>query len=103
MEVPFDGTHIASAVLMLLPTSRGCVTLASSNTQDDPNLDPNPLSTEVDRAMLREGTRRTLKAAETPYAKDILNGKTLPPAYPPLTSNSTDDEIVARVRRCACT
>ena len=103
MDIPFDGTHIASAVLMLLPTARGSVRLATANAQDDPDIDPNYLGTEIDRAILREGVRRTLRAVETSHGKEILMGEALPEGYPPLTTDSSDDEIDTRVRRCACT
>lgn len=39
-KIPFDGSYIASATLMLLPTSRGTVTLANTDASADPLIDP---------------------------------------------------------------
>ena len=102
MDIPFDGTHIASCVMMLLPTSRGQVTLATADSQDAPVIDPNYLGSEVDRVIIREGVRRMLTAAETSIRTEVIESEHVPEGYPPLTTHSTDSEIDARIRRCAC-
>lgn len=55
-NIPIDGSHICAATLMLLPTSRGSVSLKSANPEDDPIIDPNYLATETDRVCLRQGS-----------------------------------------------
>lgn len=96
-RLPFDGTHISTPTLLLLPTSRGRVTLTSTDATDDPIIDPGYLSTEVDRALLREGLRETIRAMETPEGQCVVEGESPPPGFPQLTSASTDEEIDARI------
>ena len=103
-DIPFDGSHITSAVVPLLPTARGSVTLDNAaNILGDPLIDPTFNSTEVDRTTAREGVRRIVKAAEYLMEEGIVAQETAPAGYAPLTSASTDDEIDARVRRSSCT
>ena len=103
LSIPFDGTHIASVVVAMLPTARGSVSLSSRDVRDDPAIDPNHLGSEVDRTMLREGVRRALRAIETPALQAIIASETCPDGFSPLTSTSTAADIDARVRRCALT
>ena len=102
-DIPFDGTHITTCVLMLMPNSRGSITLSSANVEDYPVIDPNYLSSEADRTILRQAVRRILRAIETDDWKEIIESETTPDGYPPLTTGSSDEDIDARVRRCACT
>ena len=65
-------------------------------------IDPNYLGTEVDRVVIREGVRCMLAASETSIMSEVIESEHLPEGFPPLTTHSTDTEIDARVRRCAC-
>lgn len=103
MDIPFDGSHITSCVNMMLPTARGSVSIRSKDCRDNPIIDPNCLSTEVDRTMIRAGVRRAIKAARVPEAKYVIESQTMPDGYLPLHRGSSDQEIDAFVRRCACT
>ncbi|KAJ5103950.1 hypothetical protein N7532_004479 [Penicillium argentinense] len=101
MDIPFDGLHISTPVLGMLPTSRGSITLSSSDPTAAPQIDPNYFATELDRVMMRNGVKKALQAFEE-WAD--LNVTEVPPeGYPALSVKSTDEEIDARVRRVANT
>ncbi|KAJ4305554.1 hypothetical protein N0V90_001085 [Kalmusia sp. IMI 367209] len=103
VEVPMDGTHIASAVLVMAPTSRGRITLADGNPTTAPVIDPNYYATEADRTMMREGLRSVMKVLQnTPEGREIIESE-LSPDGTVLTANSTDREIDERVARVANT
>jgi choline dehydrogenase-like flavoprotein len=55
-----DGKTITSWVMAMTPTSRGSVTLASSDPTVHPVIDPNYCATEADRTALRNGMRKVL-------------------------------------------
>jgi choline dehydrogenase-like flavoprotein len=102
-QLPFDGTHISTPVILLLPTSRGKITLANTDPKADPILDPNCLATETDRVALRAGMRLAMRIMETDPAREVVveEGDTppLPGYYAPLTStNSSDAEIDQRIQ-----
>ena len=112
MDVPYDGSIMSVGILNLLPTSRGTITLASTDPDADPLIDPNYFTTETDRVVLRAAIRRVVCAFETPEAQEVIEAEVLPPpspvssgakatVWPILTSQSTDAEIDARVRRQA--
>ena len=104
VDVPMDGTHIGSAVLGMLPTSRGTITLASSDPLSPPIIDPNYYATEADRAAMREGLRQVYRVLqETPEGRDIVAEEIPPSGYAPLTMESTDGDIDARVKRAGNT
>ncbi|KAI1465034.1 choline dehydrogenase [Daldinia caldariorum] len=103
--IPIDGTHIATSTMLLLPTSRGTVSIQSSDPKDPPRIQPNYFSTPLDRDALIHGTRQTLKAiltagpmksiveSETPPSGEGLDGLT------PLTADASDEAIEDRIRR----
>lgn len=105
--IPMDGTHIATSTMLLLPTSRGTVTIRSANARDQPLVRPNYFSTPLDRAALVHAVRQTLQALlATDALGSLVEGET-PPSVPgqegqglaPLTAKSTDAEIEDRIRR----
>jgi choline dehydrogenase-like flavoprotein len=51
--LPSDGTIITSYALNYLPTSRGTITIASSDVNEEPIIDHNHLATEADRYRIR--------------------------------------------------
>lgn len=104
VNVPMDGTHISTAVLGLTPTSRGTITLASTDPAAPPVIDPNYNESEVDRAVLRGGIRQAMRMLQkTPEGQAIVESELPPEGYPVLNADSTDEEIDARVKRTANT
>jgi choline dehydrogenase-like flavoprotein len=99
-NIPFDGTHISTAVLGLMPTSRGSITLSSPNPRDSPIVDPNFFATEPDRVSMRHGIRQVMRMLlETPEGRNIVKKEVIPLDCSNLTSESTDAEIDSRIRR----
>ncbi|CBF75954.1 hypothetical protein AN3531.2 [Aspergillus nidulans FGSC A4] len=99
IEIPMDGTHIASAVLGMATTSRGRITLASADATTAPLIDPNYYATEFDRAVLRAGIRQVGKLLlETPEGKETVEAEAPHPGFQALGVEPTDVEIDARVK-----
>ena len=96
-SVPIDGSHISTIVLLYQPTSRGSLTLSSANPEDPPVVDPAYYATHADKAMLRSAVRQILRIMGTPAMQDVIECESPPEGYAPLTRNSTDAEIDARV------
>ena len=98
-SIPFDGTYISTSVMLLLPTSRGHVSIASGSSKDPPVIDSNYYSTIADRTSLIYGTRRVLQALlDTSAGKTFIETEVAPPGFPTLTPQSTDADIDARIR-----
>ncbi|KAI0382852.1 hypothetical protein F5Y04DRAFT_252461 [Hypomontagnella monticulosa] len=103
--IPIDGTHIATSTMLLLPTSRGTVTIRSSSPTDLLRIQPNYLSTQHDRDALVHATRTTVRVltateslkpiieSESPPVKEGLEGLT------PLTVDTNDEAILDRLQR----
>ncbi|RWA09196.1 hypothetical protein EKO27_g5909 [Xylaria grammica] len=103
--IPIDGTHIATSTMLLLPTSRGKVSIRSSNVADPPRIEPNYFDTPLDRDTLIHATRQTLQLllatgsmgpiieSESPPSGEGLDG------LEPLTADSSDGAIEERIRR----
>ncbi|KAF2159751.1 GMC oxidoreductase [Zasmidium cellare ATCC 36951] len=104
-EIPFDGNYITFSTLNFLPTSRGTITLSSSNPLDYPVCDPNYFATEHDRFVLREGIRQILRLAQSEPLQPYLSptDQLAPTNFPPLSLSTTDADLDARVRRSAIT
>ena len=99
LELPMDGTHVASSVINLLPTSRGAVTLASKSAADPPTINPNYHATAFDHAVLTYGTRRVTQALlGTKAGQSFIEGEVPPPGLPSLSSQSDDKAIQERIR-----
>ena len=103
MNIPLDGSIISIGIINLLPTSRGSITLTSTDPAAAPLFDPNYYATHTDRAVMRAAMRRNMSAFETPEGQAIIVEEVPPAGFPPLTSKSTDAELDARVRRCGGT
>lgn len=95
-----NGRHIALTALNLLPVSRGKVTLRSASPTDTPLIDPQFLSTQTDRLIMRTALRTVLTLAATPPLSTHLIGETPPvdARFPALSTESSDEEIDARIR-----
>ncbi|KAF1969959.1 choline dehydrogenase [Bimuria novae-zelandiae CBS 107.79] len=103
--IPIDGTHIATSTMLLLPTSRGTVSIKSASPDTRPSIQPNYLATDFDRDTILYATRRTLKAMlGTETMKQYIASET-PPSGPsldgldPLTPGASDEAIMERVER----
>lgn len=101
--IPTDGAHIVACAMLLLPTSRGAVTLASASPSAHPLIDPNYCASAADRAALVHGSRRVLAAmigteamAEYVEVEVPPSGEGIP-RLAPLTLGSSDEEIEARI------
>ncbi|KAI4248158.1 MAG: hypothetical protein LQ352_006003 [Teloschistes flavicans] len=101
MNIPLDGSIISIGILNLLPTSRGSLSLASTDPVADLLIDPNYYATHFDRAVMRSAMRRNMAAFETPEGQAVVAEEVAPAGFPSLTSKSTDEELDARVRRAA--
>ena len=98
-SIPMDGSYISTSVMLVLPTSRGSITLASTSPTDPPAIDSKFYATHADRVSLIYGTRRVLQALlETSAGKEYIEGEVAPPGFPSLTAQSTDEDIDARIR-----
>ncbi|KAI1318877.1 hypothetical protein F5Y16DRAFT_391524 [Xylariaceae sp. FL0255] len=103
--IPFDGTHIATSTMLLIPTSRSSVTIRSINPYDAPSINPNYISTELDRDSLVYAGRQALELmlstepmksileCEAPISGDGFEG------LEPLTATASDEAILDRIRR----
>ncbi|KAJ5011638.1 alcohol dehydrogenase [Colletotrichum sp. SAR 10_99] len=97
-----DGSAILMLSIVLIDTSRGSVGISSANISDYPVIDPNYLSTAVDRYAVREALKfdtRLLGSDLTPVGRDILDGELAADA--PLTVDSADEAFAARARQVA--
>ncbi|KAI1375629.1 choline dehydrogenase [Hypoxylon crocopeplum] len=102
--IPVDGTHIATSTMLLLPTSRGTVSIRSSSPNDLPCIQPNYLSTTLDRDALVHATRQTLRVLLTTESMKAIVENESPPSgnsldgLTPLTEHSSDELIEERIR-----
>ncbi|KAK8009057.1 hypothetical protein PG991_011608 [Apiospora marii] len=79
--IPLDGTHIATSTMLLRPTSRGTVTIRSRDPDDAPRIQPNHLSTALDRDTLVYAAQTTLKAMLATRAMQPIVAGESPPAF----------------------
>lgn len=103
LNIPFDGTCITVGELNLLPTSRGSVKLASADPTVDPLIDPNYYATEADRVVIRQAMRHAMRAFETPEGQQVVECEVIPEGFTAITSQSSDADLDARVKRSAAT
>lgn len=102
--VPNDGSHVTVGFMPMLPTSRGTISLQSSNPAVPPLINPNYYTTQADRYVAREAYRNLMCfTLETPEFQELLEAETTPVGMPPLRSDASDAQIDARVERSAQT
>lgn len=102
--LPSNSSYITAANVGLFPTSRGSVSINSSDPTVPPVINPNFFASEVDRFVWRDGLRRVIKmmlGGDSPLSQDIVVGEAPPAGLPALTLDSTDEEIEARIRATA--
>jgi choline dehydrogenase-like flavoprotein len=97
-SIPVDGSHISTATVLFLPTCHATVTLASTNPEEDPVVDPGYYNTNAHHHMLRSAVRRMMQVMETTEMQSIIECEPPPPSLPQLSSQSTDEDIDARVQ-----
>jgi choline dehydrogenase-like flavoprotein len=102
--IPVDGTHICTSTMLLLPTSRGWVSIRSNKSNDAPYIQPSYFSTPLDRDALIYGVRQTLRSMlATSSMKEIIESESPPSGegldLKPLTADSSDAEIEDRIRK----
>lgn len=97
--VPMDGSISNWSLCTLSTTSRGRITLSSSDPTADPLIDPAYFTTEHDLAVMRAGIRAILRMTESDAGKSFIISELPPdPSLAPLTSASTDVELDARIK-----
>lgn len=100
-KVSADGSSIMLISIVLISSSRGSVTVQSADIKDAPIIDPQFLSTSVDRYAARETIKRGIQLMASNYTvlgRDIVAGES---SSATLNINSTDEEIDARIREIA--
>ena len=99
---PGEGTHrfsaFTSSVCQLRPESRGHVRIVSPDPTQHPAIQPNYLSTELDRRIAVAGMKLSRKIAAQPALKDFVTEE-----FDPGVSKQTDDELLEHARNTATT
>ena len=99
LKLAMDGTHVTSSVMLLLPTSCGTISLASTSATDPPAISPNYFATATYHAALIYGTRRVMKTMlATAAGKEIIASEVAPPGMRELNLQSEDKDIDERIR-----
>ncbi|KAF5349556.1 hypothetical protein D9756_008804 [Leucocoprinus leucothites] len=81
-----DGTFVSMGITFLTPTSRGSVSITSSNPFEPPQIDPNLLASDFDIFTYRESVKASQRFFSAPAWKDYVVAPFRPPA------NATSDE-----------
>ncbi|KAH8987304.1 aryl-alcohol-oxidase from pleurotus Eryingii [Lactarius akahatsu] len=90
---PATGHFMSIGTILLTPTSRGSITLASANPFDSPNIDPALLNSDFDIFTMREAVKAALRFVAAPAFKDYVIGP-----FGDLAEAKTDADIEAYVR-----
>ena len=95
-DAPTDGYNYATLLAALItPSSRGSVSIASSDTNDAPLIDPNFLAHPADRDVVIAAFKRVREALAAPELREILVG----PEYFPGPAVQTDEEIFDWIKK----
>ncbi|KAF2704885.1 GMC oxidoreductase [Pleomassaria siparia CBS 279.74] len=104
LTIPMDGNSIMTFFMGCLPTSRGTVTLGSSDPVAPPVIDPNYFATEADKHVMREGFRMQSKVMfDTSEGKDLIFEEHTPPGQAVGGLDATDEQIDERIKLGAST
>ena len=96
---PLDGTQFMSSIMLLLPTSRGSISISSASPTDPPVINPNNYATKANSVSLIYGTRPVLQVLpDTSAGKAYIESEVPPPRVSPLNSKSSDADNDARIR-----
>jgi choline dehydrogenase len=97
-DKPGDGPHKFSAftasVCQLRPESRGWVRIASTDPLQHPKIQPNYLSTELDRRVAVNGVKVARRIANAPALKSEITEE-----FVPGSQYQSDEELLDAVRR----
>ncbi|EFQ30322.1 GMC oxidoreductase [Colletotrichum graminicola M1.001] len=99
--VSADGSSIMLVAIVLISSARGSVIIQSADIKDAPIIGHRYLSTNVDRYVARETIKRGIRlmsSNDTVIGRDVVAGES---SSSPLSINSTDEEIDARIREMA--
>ncbi|KAJ3565821.1 hypothetical protein NP233_g7394 [Leucocoprinus birnbaumii] len=88
-----EEARVGAGLIVVSPSSRGTIKLASSNPSDAPLIDPGFMTNPLDRTIAREALRK----ARVFFSAKAWNGYVLDEASP-TAGASTDDEIDAVLR-----
>ncbi|KAJ7314755.1 aryl-alcohol oxidase [Mycena albidolilacea] len=69
---PATGNFVAFIPALVSPTSRGAITLSSSDPLADPLINPNLLGTELDLLLMREATKNAVRFTTAPAWADYV-------------------------------
>jgi hypothetical protein len=100
LKLPLDGTSIMTFCMGCLPTSRGSVSLASTNPADQPVIDPNYYATEMDRHVMREGYRMQSRLMfDTKEGRELIVDEHVPESFTAeeLGVGASDEAIDRRI------
>lgn len=99
LQIPMDGSSTMTYYMGCLPTSRGSITLNSSDSTAQPVIDPNYYATETDRHMMREGFRMHSRLMfETSEGKELVMEEHIPEGFTALGLDASDDAIDERIK-----
>ena len=99
LNIPLDGTAIMDFHMHGLPTSRGSVSLQSSDPVAPPVIDPDYYATEVDKFALREGYRIMSRLLlESSEGRSIVEDEITPQGHETLGSDASDEFIDQRIK-----
>ena len=102
LKLPADGSYIATSTLNTVPTARGTVNIRSAIAEDSPVIDPNFVSTATDRASLRHGVRKVIRAMlGTKAGQDMVKEEVPPPGCTKLNMYTSDEELDQRIAQTA--
>ncbi|KXN87032.1 Oxygen-dependent choline dehydrogenase [Leucoagaricus sp. SymC.cos] len=90
-----NGTFVSMGITFLTPTSRGSVTITSSNPFDPPQIDPNLLASDFDIFTFRESVR----ASQRFFGAPAWNNYVVGPFQPPEDANTSDDDLDSYLRQ----
>lgn len=99
LHIPMDGKSIMTYFMGCLPTSRGSITLDSSDPGVSPVIDPNYYATETDRHVMRQGFRMHSRLLlETLEGQELVADEHVPPGSKVLGSDASDELIDERIK-----
>ena len=99
VDVAHTGEYITTITVCLTPTSRGSVTLASSDPADPPIIDVNFNATEADRFILREGLKKTVSVMRaTKSGQSFVDEEVVPEGHEAVLPDSAEEVFDKRIR-----
>jgi choline dehydrogenase-like flavoprotein len=101
--VPLDETLVTTYTLILLPISRGAITLKSADISDQPAIDHKHYATASDQYRLRTTVPTFVKFMNTSPVVDLFTGEAVPPGLKMIQEESSDAEIDERLKAAAMT